>query len=418
MAGLIAHAGKLVLRFGPTTAVLLLSQAVSALSLFMLPLLGLRVSDVYAIAVQTGTGPYNGLVLGVIYLMVIGRPNFDRWKLVYFAVVAFAIVLTAYSLVSALKRSADHALPMGQTAWIVLLFGGGSIALGIASVRGVRQACLGRPWLLAGVTMGPNLGMALTTGALHFGFAGLAFAPVLPAAAWSLVAFVIAVVFVALPLPVNNAAQNKHAPEPARNKFLHALGLVVGLVTSTILPIGFVTAAGNLSAGSATVLFLANRIGSAIVGVFVNAVLMVRINWEDTERLYGRYSFAFPLISNLMVLAAALWNHLGGQQTISYAIVALAWLSLTSSTPIVLREANVRRLGSVIMTKALIDLAVSSLALLYFQRWPSATGYFGAAMISQSITCIVCGWAFHDRRLVGVSLPGLALAILLLIRGW
>ncbi|WP_183629356.1 hypothetical protein [Novosphingobium sediminicola] len=418
MAVLIARARANILRFGPTSALLLLSQAISAFSLFLLPLLGLQFSDVYSVGVQTGVGPYNGLVLGVVYLIVIGRPSFDYWKTVDASVIVFAGVLTAYSVVSALHRGGHHLLGSWLTGAIIVIFGIGGIALGLASVRGVRQACLGRPWLLAGITIAPNVGMGLATVMAHFLMPGLAISPLLPAITWAVVAWLVAVVMAVWPLPQLDRKMTREAPEAGRNKVLHIVGLIVGLITSTVLPIGFVTAAGELNAGSATVLFLANRIGAAVVGVLVNAVLMVSINWEDANRKRVKHSVFFPVASMILVVLAVGLHQLQGAAILAYGGVALAWLGLACSTPIILREANVRRMGLVIMLKGVADLAISSLALVYFQHAPSFTGYFGALMISQCVTTLVCGGALKQRRLVVISTLNLLLAIALLAKGW
>jgi len=418
MASLTNRLRDVVLRFGPTSALLLISQAISAVSLSLLPLLGLKVSDVYAIGVQTGTGPYNGLVLGVVYLLVIGRPNFSRWSVVNASVSLFSLGLTGFSLYSALYHARPHGLPPSQIIPIIVLFGIGGLALGLASVSGVRQACLGRPWLLAGVTMLPNLAMSVTTCVSFACFRKYTGVAVAPAASWCFAAVLTTVLFATRPLPPVSSLTPKIVEETRRNKILHVTGLVVGLASSTVLPIGFVTAAGKLNAGSATILFLANRIGSAIVGVFVNAVLMVKINWDEPTRLSTRYSYIFPIFSAAFVLASVGLHYGAASPLVTYVIVALSWLCLTCSTPVILREANVRKLGSVLVTKSIVDVCATSLALFLFQKHPSATGYFGASMISQQITCIVCGSAFKDTRLIAGSAFGLALSVLLLLQGW
>lgn len=418
MGKLIIHFRSLVINFGPTSALLLLSQAISAFSLSLLPLLGLRVSDIYAIAVQTGTGPYNGLVLGVVYLLVIGRPSFSDWRLVNFSVILFSICLTAYSTYSALKNPHVGGISRSEIVGIILLFGAGGLALGLASVSGVRQACLGRPWYLAGVTMLPNLSMSGATGIsflLHSRYSGLSVAP---AAAWSCGAALTAAILLSRKIPMVSKTVSEGPSETRANKALHVAGLIIGLVTSTVLPIGFVTAAGKLSSGSATILFLANRIGSAIVGVFVNAVLMVKINWADPGKLSTRYSFAFPVLSSTLILLGLTLHSSLHAATTSYIVIALSWLLITCSTPILLREANVRRLGAVLTIKSIIDLTASTCALVAFQKHPSATGFFGASMISQGITCAVCGSAFKDKKLVIASSAGLILSTFILLRGW
>lgn len=418
MEGVISRARSLVVRFGPTSAVLLLSQAISAFSLFLLPMLGLNVSDVYSVGVQTGVGPYNGLVLGVIYLLVLGRPNFSRWQLVNASVVGFAALLTAYSAFSALHRVEKHALDPTLIGTIVVTFGCGGAALGLASVSGVRQACLGRPWLLAGVTMVPNIAMGLAAVLTRFLTPHAALAPVFPAVAWASMAVLVAIVFALLPLPALRQDSTRPAVETNRNKALHIFGLLVGMMTSTVLPIGFVTAAGKLNPGAATVLFLTNRIGAAIVGVLVNAVLMVSINWEETDRSAMRHSVRFPALSLGLAIGSTLLHMAGGAIMATYAGIGLAWLSLTCSTPIILREVNVRRMGSVIMLKSVVDLAISFVALLYFQKQPSFTGYFGALMISQCVTSLVCGTALRQKALIFVSCVNLAVATALLCWGW
>lgn len=403
-------------RFGPTTGTLLLSQAISAVSLFLLPLLGSSVSDIYAIGFQTGVGPFNGLVMGVIYLVALGRPDFSAWRQAVVSVIIFSTLVTSYSVVNVLRFTTNYDYSTVSRVSIIVIFGVGSGALGGAGVFGVRHACLGRAWVLAGIMIPSNLSMLFATTAVYLlpdNYEVLLF---LPALAWSASACLVAALLSRYALPTATLGSEMRSDETRRNRNLHLSGLIIGLISSTIVPVGLVAATNQLASGTTTMLFLANRIGNAIVGVFVNAILMVKVNWKNTTRKKSRYYYMGPLVAALIVACSFALREFGA--VASYGAVVVGWLIVTSSTPVILREANVNRFGMTILSKSGLDMLASVCVLFYFARNPSATGFFGATMLSQYITNIVCGWSFRDRYLVVSAFGGLLVSLLLIIRGW
>lgn len=410
---------SLISRFGAATILVLLSQGISAFSLFLLPLLGLKVSDIYALALQIGTGPFNGLVMGVIYLLAIGRPNFAAWHASRMLILVFTVILTIIAFLLFRHRAETYGLSLFEIIEITVAFGIGGFALALAGLRGVQLACMGRPWLLAGITILPNLGMALTTAMIVTFAKHSAAAPVLPAASWMAINVLVCVGALLHPLPqIDPGTRGIDGEDAPRNKGLHAIGLLIGVVTSTVLPLGFVSAVAALSTGAATALFLASRIGSALIGVLINSVLLVQHNWSGTTKSIGRYSSRMMTFAFACGCLAVLLHMVGVANLISYALVVVAWLGFLSAAPVVLRAANVRRLGSVILMKSGVDVIITSIALLVLFRLPTVTGYFAIYMLSQCVTCLICGRALGDRLLAWTSGGSLALAALLLFGGW
>jgi hypothetical protein len=56
------------------------------------------------------------------------------------------------------------------------------------------------------------------------------------------------------------------------------------------LPTFYITATTKLPAGSTTKLFIAARLGTAIVGLGVNSILMVQYNWLLAKESKGEFS--------------------------------------------------------------------------------------------------------------------------------
>lgn len=403
-------------RFAPTMSVLMLSQVISAGSLFLLPILGLGVSDLYSVGIQLGTGPYNGLVMGVVYLILIGRPSFKNWKWVNISVIAFTLSLGAYTLFS------HPDVVRSTTAGIIFtLFCVGGIFLGFSGVRAVRHACLGNPTYLAGLTILPNLGMGAATGLTGIFLKSSLAGPFMPAIAWTLCAACTFWAMMRVRLPITSADASVLAvdDEVLSNKLIHVAGLGVGLVTSTFLPIGFISAASSIGSGASTLLFISSRVGSAIIGVVVNAVLMVNVNWKSSN--------GFSHVKPLMFIAASIFFAFGAIflkfvfvkfEFYSYAAVACSWLLSAMSSPFLLRQVNAGRMGLTILVKSVLDAALSLAILLNYEKEPTLSGYFGALMMSQYLTCFICSVSLRIKSILFVSLIGGFSATILIIRGW
>lgn len=416
---MIENPMKMARRFGVTTSIVILSQGISAFTLFLLPLLGLGVSDVYAFAIQIALGPYNGLIMGVMYLLVIGRPHFSSWVQMRVIAALFSLLLTLGALYYVYASGHHYKLPREIVMIITSACGCGGIGLAISSIRGVREACAGRPSLLAGITIVPNVAMGATTLLVVLLARHSVLGAAAPAIAGMLANFAMAIWAMVAPTPCESADLRPTAEsEHSANLFMQALGLVLGVVSSTIFPIGFVAAVSKLSTGSATVLFLVSRIGSAIIGILINSVLLVQHNWKSQSQRLGSFSFRMAVVAIVAATAGAFAHFGHAPLAVGYALVLVAWLSSLSATPVVSREVNRRRLGSVIALKSTLDVLISAIALAWLYQHPSITGYFGIYMLSQGVTCLVFAFRMREYRLAAASAVLVPMAAMLLALGW
>jgi hypothetical protein len=98
--------------------------------------------------------------------------------------------------------------------------------------------------------------------------------------------------------------------------------------------------------------------------------------------------------------------------------VLVSWFACLIAAPVVLREVNAQRMGRLVLTKNIVDLAISSGVATVLNLRPSASGYFAAYMISQCVTTVCCGLALKNRVLVGTSVGAAAVGTSLLLAGW
>jgi len=408
-------------KFGPTTSIVVASQAVSAISLFALPILGLGLSDAYSIAIQVGIGPLNGLVIGVIYLLAIGRPNFSKWKEANFAVAGFSCLLTTIALIMLVARADHYRLPPWQIASITIFFGIGGIGLALLGIRGVRAACQGRPLLLAGCNIPSNAAISAVTLLIASVRPHGAFVSVAPAAAWMFVNVIFGLWAVLAPFPDTGSDLGRPSldiGDSSSNKTSHAIGLIFGVITSTVFPMAFVSAVNHLKLVSASILFLASRIGNALIGVLINSVLLVRHNWNRESHRIGNFSSYVMALALITGISALLIARIGHPIFVSYPFILISWLASLSATPIVSREANSRRLGTAILLKSTVDFFSTGAFLAILFRSPTVSGFFGIYIVSQCITCAIYGRALGDNRLVALSVTMLGIAASFLLFGW
>lgn len=407
-------------RFGSTTMLIIASQGLSSVSLFLLPLLGLSVSDLYATSIQAGTGSYNGLIMGVIYLIALGRPGFDKWKVSALTAFLFAIALAIGTCAVMLHAAKYNTLSTTEFYAILGAFGIGGGFLALAAIEGVRQACHARPWLLAGVTIPANATMALTIVSLVAFAKNSPIAAILPALVWMLtnIGFFIFVSMLLSRQPLSVPDVQPPA-ETRRNVLMHLGGLTLGVLVSTVYPIGFVAAASQIREGAATVLFIVSRIGSAVIGIFLNSVLLTAHNWGRHERSIHPFPY-YAMLGAIACALVAVTAHQSSLVTglVQYVIVVASWLLCLAATPILLREVNARRMGASIAVKSLVDAAISGAGLYFLFRVPTVTGYFSLYSTSQCLTCLICAIALKERRLAAASGIMAGLSALLLLAGW
>ncbi|WP_419254473.1 hypothetical protein ACN2C6_03330 [Caulobacter sp. ErkDOM-YI] len=407
-------------KFGPVLVATLASQAISATGLFILPFLGFEVSDVYSVAIQAGNGAFSGIVLGVIYSMAIGRPHFSHWNLFGRGSALFSLVLAVVATALIFRGSEENRLLPWQIITIMSSFGLGGAFLALAGTTAVREACQGRPLLLAAITIAPNSGLTIAAAISALFLRTSALGSVAPALTWAILSGALLLLIRHRPPAELETvgAEEAVVSESMRNQLLHAAALVIGVVTSTVLPTFFITATAQLPAGSTTTLFICARIGTALVSLGVNSILLVRYNWLLRSESNGLFPTIFMIAATACGAAAMFLARVLHLETAGHGFVLISWLACLVASPLVMREVNARRLAKLVMIKALADLVLATCVAFMLTARPSASGYFAAYMISQCVTTFVCGCALRHRLLAVASLSTLATAASLLLAGW
>jgi hypothetical protein len=403
-------------RLGTVLLATLASQGLSAAALATSPLLGLDVSDTYALGVQLGNASLAGIVIGIVYLLAIGRPWFTAWKRWTIVSAGFSLLLPLV-VIAVNVRTRD--LSNSQFDLLVLVlagFGIGGAALSAAGVVAVRQACLGKPFALAALTVTPNLALLVgivVVGTLTDDRAFLA----TPVALWALACFAVLGVVLWADGRMRQPSVTEPAGHERRNEGVHTAALAGGVVTSSVLPPLYITAVSELRDGAATVLFLVTKAGSSLVGLTVNSALLVRYNWT-TERGVSGMSSANLNIAATFSAGAGLLAHTADVRVVSYVFVVVWWGLTLVSAPLVMREVNARRLAGHVLAKTMVDVAASLCVMLVLFAQPSFTGYLAAFASSQGITTGVSGIALKNPRLTASSCAVVAFALTFLFFGW
>jgi hypothetical protein len=406
-------------KYGTVVLLTFASQALSALNLSLLSFIGLKVSDLYSVAIQAGTSAYASFIVGVLYLLAVGRPNFKRWYVFAGIGSFFSIILAIGSAYMIMGSRIGLSFSLLQ---IILVFGSfaiGGAALSFSSTSAVRQACLGHPTVLVGITIFPNFCMLIATVVAVPFIHGNELFVCIPAIFWAGANLIqTAYVFITSRNNFDPRIQNNVEREGRVNELMHTAALVIGSVTSTFLPSMYIAATAKLASGATTVLYFGGRIGAAVIGLCVNSILMVRYNWKDRTPSESRASIQFMLITVTSGVIALVMKHAANLPYLGYVIVLLAWMSSLVAAPLVMREANARRLAAALMGKSVFDLGVSVCVAYILYRMPSVTGYFSAYMASQCISTLFCGIGLGDRRLWQLSAIGLSVSLCLLLGGW
>lgn len=402
---------------GSLLVVTLTSQASSAVGLLLLQLLGARLADVYSASIQAGSASMTGIVYGVLYNVAIGRPNFSEWGRWKQIAAGFSIVLsliTAYSIVY------PHSLTDSSyrvTVLIVFCFGLGGAFLAASAVVAVKRACMGAPLSLASISLGPNIVLALATGATllleNMGYA----ASVLPAVAWMFACFAQALIIGRIALPSFTQVESPPMIVPDRQAE-HTAALSLGVITSSVIPVFSLNALAHLAPRHASLVFLVNRVGSSAVTTGVNTILLARYNWTSDHHVTGLFAAWANIASGVMTLLAIILSSFLHLELFGYWLVGASWLLLILVTQPVLREINARRLSRIITYKVASDCVFASLATLILVLHPSITGYFAVIMVSQSVTTGICSFGLANRSLALASGFSLAASMLLVLNGW
>lgn len=404
-------------RFGAVIGLVLVSQILSAISTLVLPFLGLPTADLYAAATQIGLSAFTGVVVGIVYNLAIGRPGFRHWQAwsAVAAVFSIGLALGQFALLSGNGFFTDVSQRDGLLVFVA--FGLGGAALSAAGVVGVRRACLGRPRLLAGITVAPNAGLLLAVLALAAlqGHVDPAVTHVAPAVVWAassvgLLLFALRtgpVVDFAVPTTVSRAGGSTGQ--------VAALGL--GLITSSVLPAYYMAAVAGLATGVPFALYLTSKLGNSLVALGVNSILVVEYNWVGERREMTRIPEAFSVAGVISAVVALAMRDVD-PPVLSYSFVALAWLLLLVPSAIVIREVNARRLSGVLVAKAVVDLVLAAAAAVLLMNRPSVTGYFGAFMVSLGVSIGIGGRGLGSRTLQFLGAASLVIAAAIVVRGW
>jgi hypothetical protein len=399
-------------RFGPVTGVTLMSQLVSAAVLLLLPQLGRSTADIYSLGIQTGYASIGGVVIGVVYNLAVGRPDFRHWKLSALAAFIFSLVLGAVTWVviggttgGGRFSSIDDAVVLGAFA-----LGGGF--LGVSGTFAVRLACLGRPVPLVAATVFPATALLLIVAVAPL----LDLPIVLPALLWCLVCASEVFVFARLRRPGLDRGDSA-AADSARRQLTHALALAVGVITSSILPSVYLASLAQLPPGTTSVTFLVSRIGTAAVGLGVNSLLLATVNWRSGVPEVRRLAVVLVSLGCGLGLVYAVVNPLDRGGPVAYVALVLAWLALLIAGALTIRIANARRFVRAIALKVGLDLLLASAAAVYLLGHPAVGSYFAAYMLSQAVTTAVFGFALHRRGLAIVSILAALVSIVIILEG-
>lgn len=399
-------------RFGPVTIVTMLSQVVSAAVLLVLPQLGRSSADTYSLGIQTGYASIGGVVIGVVYNLALGRPDFRHWKWSAFASFAFSLALGIITWAVVSGTNDDGRFGSWEAVVVLGAFALGGGFLGVSGTLAVRLACLGRPVPLVAATVIPAAALLITVPGSHL----LNLPIVLPAIAWCCVCALEVLVFMRLRLPELEATKSPQG-ESRRQQLVHALALGVGVVTSSILPSVYLASLAQLPAGTTSLTFLVSRIGTAAVGLGVNSLLLASVNWRSGVPEVRRLPVVLVSLACALGLVYVAVNPFERGNTIAYGALVLAWLSLLVAGALTIRVANARRLVRAIAAKVSLDLLLASLAALYLLAHPAVGSYFAVYMLSQSVTTAVFGFALRRRGLAVLSLLAAAMSVIIILEG-
>jgi hypothetical protein len=406
-------------KYGKVTFLTLFSQGISTVNILLFAWLGLKVSDIYSVGLQAGTGAYAGFVIGVTYLLAVGRPNFNHWRLFGWLGAACSFIVVTIAKILIANNRLGGMFDGWQVKLIFASFAIGGAALALSGTRAVRIACAGDPRLLAGSVIGPNSAMLVVTAVVAIFLKGQPMALVLPAITWALMNVVQVWWYLTRPIPAVTQGALAAKRDDVKNQIIHAVSLIVGVLTSTVLPTFYITAVTKLPSGATTLLFFCSRVGLAAITLGVNSFLIVRYNWSQSED--GNIAGVAKRILSIalaLALSALVMRYILGYPMLGYVFVLLAWLATIVAAPVVMREVNARRQAPYVLGKVVLDFAISVCAATILTARPSATGYFAAYMVSQCVTSFVCGLALRRSDLSYISVPVFAASLALLFVGW
>jgi hypothetical protein len=398
----------IIRRFGPVMGAMALSQGMNAISIAALPfLLEARWADAFALGLQVGTASLGGVVLGVVYNVALGRPGFERWKLSAGLAALFSVVLGTLVVGIAYFRDSSFT-SLGPGAFIPLAaFSVGGAALACAGTGAVRSAVSGRAVPLTVINILPAL-LFLTSLLL---LRPLELPPFLPALVW-LVGTVAQIPFFWRTPPA--LTETAPAVEARGGATLHVAALGVGVIASTVVPTLLITALTTLPAGATVVAFLVTRIGTSLIGIGVNSILLVRYNWNTQGRDIEPAERLISVVA-LVPLLVAIPLALAQQSLFAISSMVVCWVISLVGSALILREVNARRMGGTIAVKVAVDVSLSLIGCAFVFASPSIPGYFALLILSQTITVLVTARALRFKAVALMAGVGTAAAVVLFV---
>jgi len=376
-----------------------LSQIIAFTATLLIQHLGSHFSDTYALANQVGMVSFGGFILGVLYNLAIGRAKFNawmRWATIAGLITVIATVIELFFV--AQKQSAGDWGIAGTDLTSIALFGAGGSILCYAGAVGVKRACEGLPSLFSGATILPNFGYLV--GIL---FAICVPAPIAPAIGW-LIGCIVTAAIAKLSFRKHEKGPSKKVSDLDKHQLkFHTLGLVLGVISSSFMPLFFSNALLQLAPGTVYWATLFCRIATAAVSLFVNSVLLVKYRWgQNSEQ-----NLDIPLTLGAVVLLAnssALAINFALKPNIAGIIfVGIGFLLSLVASAITIRELNSRRLGKLIFAKTSVEILLTLIALVFLSRKPTFEGYLAAFGVSQAFTMLIGGIGIKRPSLIWVS---------------
>jgi hypothetical protein len=168
----------------------------------------------------------------------------------------------------------------------------------------------------------------------------------------------------------------------------------------------------------AGVVFVVWRLLNAVVNVGVNAMLLVAYNWTSRPARMDRIAGALALFGPIPIAGGLLGHVLAVPDLITYALLLFGLMFYIVAGAITVRAANAGVQSKAILTKSLVDAALSAAVITFLFVSPSVSGFFAAYLVSQGATLSVLGIAKRDYRRTIAGVAAVALTAPLLLSGW
>jgi hypothetical protein len=382
-------------KYGPVLMATGASQLVMGVSTLLFWVLGPEGADVYTVGIQVGNLSFTGFVLGVVYLVVVGRPNFKHWNIAGLASIVLSLIASLAGLAVVISGNTNN-----KTADMIAIsfFGIGGAALAFQGLNYVRLACLGNPKKLAAATLVPNLALLIGLVAVAIFRLTADWEIILPAMLWMLGA----VVLLLDRKPAAGEYSESETVDEYSGLSSHFAILIVGLFTSNFMPFIYMQTLSSLSDGTIAFGFLLIRITSSAIYLISSSVLLVRFNWIDNKVSKGRHEAKALAATTLLIIVCITCASLHQESVaLASAILALAIGLFISST--LLRELNFVKKNKPLLFKVAVDLLISSFAAYALFLNPSVLGLFAVYLISQVITIMISSWGLGFRKISALS---------------